>query len=351
MRRLASAAAVALVVGFTMASPAAAASASSWRASISGEHLRGGATTLISSDGRGSVNVKVTGVPAGQPVAVSINLARCPTVGESLFSFLTSPATPAGVATGKGHLSHAQVTAYNAALTARTPLSVLAFTAGDTGCGDQVGAPRVGTARLRDSAAGSWEYDVRYPVVSGIDAAVAARVNAELRGAAERTVAEFIEQATEAGGDPSSGGPSTATQTFSVSLSMPTLLSLVEHYVPEVIGQPHGDEQFLTFTFDLATGRRIELAELFRPGVAYLEVLSREAQPRLERVIGPFAAALTGPNADNFRSWRLAATGLRFTFAQAQGFAVPNATITIPWRALLPVLDPASPIARLLPRS
>ena len=238
MRRFTLAVCAALLAGIVLAAPSAAASATSWRATIVGEHLRGGATTLITSDGRGTINARFTGVPAGQPVAVSINVAACPTVGSSIFSFLTSPASSAGVATGKGRLSREQVATYNAALTARTPLSVLAFAAGDTGCGNQAGAPRVGTARLRASTP-TYEYDVRYPVVSGIDPAVAGLVNTVLREAAEATVAEFIDHATQAA-DPEIEGANTATHTFSVSLSQPALLSIVGHYVPEVFGDGGG---------------------------------------------------------------------------------------------------------------
>ena len=115
------------------------------------------------------------------------------------------------------------------------------------------------------------------------------------------------------------------------------------------MGAPHGDEQFFTFTFDLATGHRILLTELFRQDRDWLAALSKAAIARLRPTLGSFAGAVAGPIATNFDAWRLAPGGLAITFAQAQGFAVPITTITIPWSTLLPVLDRQSPIARLLP--
>ena len=147
-----------------------------------------------------------------------------------------------------------------------------------------------------------------------------------------------------------SGGPlSAARQTFTVSFAQPSLLSLAEHYVPEVFGAPHVDEHIFTFTFDLGTGRRILLADLFRPGSRWVTALSRESITRLLPVVGQFAGAIAAPTADNFQAWQLAPGGLEITFDQAQGFAVPITTITIPWSSLRSVLDPASPIAHLLP--
>src|ERR1019366_6556579 len=52
----------ALLAAAAVATPAAAASATSWRASIVGTTLHGGATTLITSDGTGSIYITLKDV-------------------------------------------------------------------------------------------------------------------------------------------------------------------------------------------------------------------------------------------------------------------------------------------------
>ncbi len=329
-----------------VAGAASATSASSWRATLIGASLHGGATTLLQSNGRGSVNVKVFGVPAGQGAVASVVGARCGSAGDRVASFPLR-VDGDGTATGRLQLTPAQVSAYGAARHAGVLLSVRVATTGDEACGNQSGAPSVGTTRLAATEAGLFSYDIRVPRVGGLPPEIASLVNAELQGAAEATIAEFVQSARAAGAPP--GFRNTAWQTFTVSFAQPSLLSVVEHYVPDVFGAPHGDEHFFTFTFDLATGRRILLADLFRPDTPWLAALSREAIARLTPRLGAFASALAGPIADSFQAWRLMPGGLAITFDQAQGFAVPITTITIPWAALGGVLDRTSPIARLLP--
>ena len=52
----------AILATFLIVAPVSATSATSWRATIVGTMLHGGATTLIRSDGTGSINVKLYGV-------------------------------------------------------------------------------------------------------------------------------------------------------------------------------------------------------------------------------------------------------------------------------------------------
>jgi hypothetical protein len=210
-----------------------------------------------------------------------------------------------------------------------------------------MGAPAVGTGRLKGTveAVGA-SYDIRYPVVKGlIPGDSAAKINGVLRGQADATLAEFSDNATQAGS--ADEGGSTAAQTFTVSLNERSLLSLAERYVPDLIGAPHGDDHVFTFTFDVLTGRRMTLAELFRPGSGYLKVLSRESAIRLAPRVGSlrFAQAMADPIPESFEAWQLTPTGLRISFAMAQGFGIPVTAIEIPWPALRPILNLDSRVA------
>src|SRR5271165_3849780 len=95
------------------ATPASAASATSWRAMIVGAQLHGGATTVIASNGTGSISVKLYDVAPGQVPIALVNPTTCPTEAQDLFSFDLSAADAAGVSTGRHALTASQVKAYN----------------------------------------------------------------------------------------------------------------------------------------------------------------------------------------------------------------------------------------------
>ena len=83
----------AVLAGLLVAAPASAASATAWRATIVGATLHDGATTLIQSDGHGSINVSLSGVTPGQRVEVLVNPSACPDEGQDIFGFDLPPAT------------------------------------------------------------------------------------------------------------------------------------------------------------------------------------------------------------------------------------------------------------------
>ena len=346
-----------LLAALALAAPVAAASASSWRATIVGGTLHGGATTIIGSDGTGSITVKISGVTPGLVPTALVNPAACPAEAQDLFGFDLSTATAAGVSSGRHTLTAAEVRAYNAALSTRTKLSILVVTRDDKGCGDQAGAPSVGTARLQGTVAPvNAPYDIRYPVIGGVDATVAAAVNGVLYADAHTAVTQFTQGAIDSGSPSGGDPPSSASQTFSVSLSQPTLLSLGALYSEYLTGAVHGGAALATWTFDLTTGHRITLAELFRPGSGYLNVLSTESRKRLRALfndpsLDDFINPGTTPSASNFQSWQLTPSGLRITFGQYQvaPYALGMPSIVIPWTSLRPVLNLRSPVAAFLP--
>ena len=46
-----------------------------------------------------------------------------------------------------------------------------------------------------------------------------------------------------------------------------------------------------------------------------------------------------------FEAWQLTPTGLRISFAMAQGFGIPVTAVEIPWRVLRPILNLGSRVA------
>jgi hypothetical protein len=332
----------ALLAVLAVVTPAAAASATSWRAAIVGTALHGGATTLITSDGTGSISIKLEGVTPGQVPMALVNPTLCPAAARDLFSFRLSAASVAGISSGRHVLTASEVKRYNADLSAGIKLSILVVTGDDKGCGVQLGAPSVGTARLMGAvAAVAALYDVRYPVVDGIDATAATALNAALLHNAMATVTSFTKDATAQGPPLVGAPPSSVRQTFSVSLSEPALLSLGELDTEYLAQAAHPIATLSTYTFDLRTGQRLTLADLFRPGSPYLSVLSVQSRARLRVLLhlpsfDSQIGAGTRPSASNFQAWQLVPSGLRITFAEYQvgPFFIGMPAIVIPWSSL-----------------
>jgi hypothetical protein len=349
---------VAVLAALLVAAPVSAASATSWRATIVGTTLQGGATTIIQSDGHGSINVTLHGVTPGQKVAVLVNPLPCPEEAQQILSFDLPAASASGVASGRHTLTAAEVTAYNQALSRRTKISILVVDANDKGCGDQDGSPAVGTARIKGTvAAVGATYDIRYPVVSGLatDAAAAA-INHVLHHDADGGIASFSSEAIQAGKPMRDFSPSDAEQTFSVSLSQSNLLSVGVLFSWFFTSAAHPGAALSTYTFDTRTGALLKLSDLFRPGASYLPLLSSESRTRLRALfhdptLDSFIDGGTTPSASNFTAWQLVPSGLKITFQEYQ--AVPYAfgmpSIVIPWSDLRSVLNFKSAAAAIVP--
>jgi Protein of unknown function (DUF3298)/Deacetylase PdaC len=325
-----------------------AASASSWRAVLSGTVIHGGATTLITNQGSASFSVRIYGVSPGTRPIADISPTSCGVGSQPIAVLRLGPADGSGMASGSRALTAAEVAAYRRALSLHATPSVLVVAqAGASACGNQIGAPSVGTGRLRGTiSAVAAGYDLRYPVIGGVGAVIADGTNRVLRQEADSALAAFTAAATS-GGKPSSGAaPSEATQTFSVSLSQPTLVSLGVLYYQYETGAAHGLASLSTFSFDLRTGHRLILADLFRPGSSYLGVLSSESRHRL-RALFPNDALIamaidlgTTASSANFGGWQLEPNGLRITFGEYQvgPFSIGMPSIVIPWSSLRGVL-------------
>lgn len=355
-RTLAAAIGISLLIAAIGPGATSAASASRWRATLAGGGMTGGATTLIDA-ATGIVSVKVYGAGAGATPLVRLVGAACGAAGDLLASGFIGRGDASGTATGVVRLTAGQVAAFNAAITAHRTVSVRAVVGARITCGDEVGAPRVVGAVLAGTLddVGA-DYRIRYPVISGLDAAIQDPINSVLQGAAHAMLTRFAGDATS-GGPPDEGMAGSHFQTtFATSLSRSDLLSLAIYASEYITGAAHPVGAIETHTFDLQTGAALGLADLFRPRTAYLALLSTESRSRLralldDPVLDDFIDDGTTPVAANFEGWMLTTAGLRMTFQpyQVAPYAVGMPAITIPWATLRPLLDLGGPIARLVP--
>jgi hypothetical protein len=334
----------ALVATFLIVSPVGASSATSWRATIVGTTLHGGATTLIQSNGTGSISVKLYGVTPGESADILVNPSPCPDEAQDVFGFDLPPAGADGVASGRHTLTAQETHAYNEALSRRTKLSLLVVTSDDKGCGNQVGAPSVGTGRVEDSKTenGSdiYSYDLRYPVVSGIDPAAASLINATLKGQVDALVAEILKNANEA--EPDTGPVALDEQTFTVRLSQSGLLSIRETLIDN--SAPDTDHFPSAFTFDTATGGQVALSDVVRADAAGMALLQAE----VARILAPKGRLYVSQSfLRDDTPWNLVPAGLEFTFSDLQPIGIQPYQVVVPWSRLRPIVKLNSPVAVL----
>lgn len=124
-----------------------------------------------------------------------------------------------------------------------------------------------------------------------------------------------------------------------------------------VIGNAHPWHQPETFNYDLAKGREVTLAELFKPGSDYLDTLSRLARVELRRQDkenGGYNSEIidegTKPKADNFKRFTLGRKGLTLVFEEYQvaPYVAGPQSILIPYASLRAILAPGSVVQPFL---
>jgi hypothetical protein len=122
-------------------------------------------------------------------------------------------------------------------------------------------------------------------------------------------------------------------------------------------GAAHSIHQPVSFNFDLKTGREVKLAQLFRPGSAYLRHIAalcekdltrrfRRGFPEGQSIISPDGVT---PKPGNFDSWVVTRDGLVFIFEEYQvvSYADGEPKVLIPFDSLKEFINPRGALARL----
>lgn len=109
-----------------------------------------------------------------------------------------------------------------------------------------------------------------------------------------------------------------------------------------------------TFTYDLGTGQRLSLTDLFLDTSAALAIVSSTAVSLLQDELGAgfdpdLVSQGTGPSLANYVNWAITPDGVKITFSQYQVTATATAlpSIVVGWGSLRSVLVQTGPIAKL----
>lgn len=201
---------------------------------------------------------------------------------------------------------------------------------------------------------GRYSYDVTFPKLQRMtDGAAQESANATILAGVTATTDEFIDQAKVALPSPTDASAiSTFTGKYVVFLVTNDVVSLRVTMDWFIAGAAHPSTILQSYVFDLATGKRLALADLFVPGSDYLQVLSNASRAQLKARPGAdpdWVERGTTPKVENFTVWNLnEQRELVITFPSYQVGPGSDGTpvVIIPLSTLAPVRDPAGLLGR-----
>jgi len=120
-------------------------------------------------------------------------------------------------------------------------------------------------------------------------------------------------------------------------------------------GAAHGNSATQVINYDVKSGKKLALADLFKDKSKYLSLIASYCQKELkERARKPDAMVLedlidsgAGPHADNYKAWNITRKGLWITFDpyQVAAYAAGPQYILVPYSVLKDIIKPDGPIA------
>ncbi|HYO62139.1 MAG TPA: DUF3298 domain-containing protein [Pyrinomonadaceae bacterium] len=206
-----------------------------------------------------------------------------------------------------------------------------------------------------------YKVEAEFPRIEGASDEGSSKFNRAAEEFARGKVGEFKRDVAEAAAEPrSSETGSDLNIAYEVGFADDELISVSFSVGSYYSGAAHPNNHTEVINFDLRRGRRLELADLFNPGAAYLQALSRYAvnslksqsrkagsEPLLDDAQIEEGA---GPDADNFKSWTITKRGLAITFDayQVGPYAAGPQFVFIPYAELKNVIRPDGPVARFV---
>lgn len=209
-----------------------------------------------------------------------------------------------------------------------------------------------------------YEIDVEYPQVAGASDGRFDKFNQEARNVATKEVAEFRKQMTEWAEDQADVETSNLGSSldigYRISLANEDLISTQFDIGTYFQGAAHPNSHSRVLNYDLKAGKVIRLADLFKPGSKYLQVVSdysikdlkKQAKSKGDQLMldDEWVERGAGADAQNYQSWVITKKGLGINFDnyQVAPYAAGPQYVLVPYSALKDVLKPDGPLAPLL---
>ena len=242
-------------------------------------------------------------------------------------------------------------------------LLILAVALVSTGvaAADARGFPK--TIMLREARAGYYSIKVQYPRFAG-SSAVVRKANADLTGLAQRTFADFQNQARDTAKEFGKPIEPSLVRTYefapTVSLARPDLISVF--FIESTFeGGNHASMLYASESFGLVEGaaKRLYLSDLLRPGmdarsIAGAYVYSRlKSEPRadwIQQGRNSIGQPMTATSPELTKTFVITTAGLTFLIApyDVGCWASGSFQVKVPWSAFGSDLAPKGPLGTLM---
>ncbi len=195
-----------------------------------------------------------------------------------------------------------------------------------------------------------WTVTFKKPVVSGISADAAAKMNDAISNLVNGYISAFT-----GSGLPAVAvgvGPSTLEGDFSIALTSPTLLSLRFTMLTYTSGGAHPVGQPGSANFVVSSGAAIKLTDILNNPATATAILATQAHAALAASLGSDLTWSGSATSIGFfdKAWSMSPAGLEFTWAQgqlaSQAAGMPSATLA--WSAVKPIIKSGSPAAEFV---
>lgn len=180
-------------------------------------------------------------------------------------------------------------------------------------------------------AADQYTLKLRYPQLEPNQPS-AASFNQVVKEEMDGRLAQFRKDAAELAGHQTDSNGSFFGLDYKVFYNQNGLVSLQFNLSTYLQGAAHPNLISYPLTYDLQSGRRVELMDLFQPGSSYLALISSLCVADLQKRDIPMTLSGAAPTSENYRSWNLSSKTLRITFDayQVAAYAAGPQTVEIP---------------------
>jgi len=137
--------------------------------------------------------------------------------------------------------------------------------------------------------------------------------------------------------------------TYEVPLAMDDLLSIYFEGYIYGIGAAHSAQISFSVNYDLRSGKLLKLADMFKPNINYLQVISQYCSNDLAKQHSANKLFFTedlAPKAKNYKSWNITREGIKINFDACSVLACSEGqqSVTIPFAEMKDMLNPNSAI-------
>lgn len=196
----------------------------------------------------------------------------------------------------------------------------------------------------------------RYPQAIGVGDERLARLNQEIRDLITREVNDFKKDFRKPQGRFGPTG-SDFEAAYAIELAASDLVSIRFGISSFYEGAAHPQHNTLVFNYDLKSGKRLKLSDLFKANSNYLPLISDYAVKALRKELSPdpdldWIQSGAGPKEENYNNWNITPKGLQVTFDpyQVASYAQGEHVVVIPFSVLKDVIEQDSPLARITSR-